>query len=56
MLEFGEGAGVVALPVIEILRERKMSFRQVRVERVRSLQGILSLGQPAGRVIESLLQ
>ena len=46
LLEFRQRPGVVMRPVIEVIAKSKVNFRQVRIERERAIERILSCRQP----------
>src|SRR5437867_1440637 len=54
LLEFREPPGEIALPPIAIIAKSKVSFRQVRVERESTIEGILGCRQPRRAWIVSL--
>src|SRR5207302_4882376 len=54
-LQLGEGAGIVAQAVVEILRARQMSFGSLRSQPCRGLHRCFSQGPPGGSVIRPRL-
>src|SRR5205809_666885 len=46
LLKFRQRPGEIVLPVIAVITERKVSLRQVRIERQSTIGGILSCRQP----------
>ena len=46
LLEFRQRPGVVVRPVIEVIAKSEVNFRQVRIERERAIERILSCRQP----------
>src|SRR5437016_14239135 len=50
-LQFGEGAGIIAQPVVEILCTRQMRFGSIRSQPCRGLHRSFSQREPGGSVI-----
>src|SRR5438270_9397900 len=54
LLEFREPPGEIALPEIAVIAKSKVSLGQVRIERERTIEGILGCRQPRRAWIVSL--
>src|SRR4029077_3939133 len=53
LLKFRQRPGEIALPVIAVITKRKVSLRQVRIERESTIGGILGCRKPLRAWIDS---